>query len=253
MSQSVLKAIKILDCFTTKPELSLIELAELANMPKTTVFRLVSSLEEGGLVVKVKKTSHDVKYCMALKLLELGNHVSDQLEYRKVALPHMKKLNEELNELVHMVVLEGNEAVYVEKIDSTKPVRLVVRVGRRSPLYAGSAPKLLLANMDDSSLEEYLINLEMEKITENTIDNINDLKKEIKKIRKRGYSFSRAEHFKDTIGLSFPIYNYSGRTVATLGVSIPLTDYSKEREKKILEKTRNAAQNIWRDLGYKGF
>ncbi|UOQ93163.1 IclR family transcriptional regulator [Halobacillus shinanisalinarum] len=253
MSQSVLKAIKLLDCFTTKSELTLIELSDLSKMPKTTVFRLVSSLEEGGLLVKVRNTSHDVKYRLGLKLLEIGNRVQEQLEYRKVAFPHIKKLNEELNELVHMVVLEGDEAVYVEKIDSTKPVRLVVKVGRRSPLYAGSAPKLLLASMDDPSLEEYLSNLEIKKITNNTIDNIDDLKEEIQNIRNRGYSFSRAEHFKDTIGFSYPIYDYTGKTVAALGVSIPINDYSKEREIIILEKTKEAAQNIWRDLGYHGF
>ncbi|MEC5423250.1 IclR family transcriptional regulator [Virgibacillus sp. C22-A2] len=251
MSQSVLKAIKLLDCFIAKAELSLIELTELSNLPKTTVFRLISTLEKGGLVVKVKNTSHDVKYRMALKMLELGNHVSEQLEYRKVAFPHMRKLNEEINELVHMVVLEGDEAVYVEKIDSTKPVRLIVKVGRRSPLYAGSAPKLLLASMDDQSLEDYLSNLEIKKITTNTIDNIEDLKNEIQEIRARGYSFSRAEHFRDTIGFSYPIYNYNGETVAALGISIPVTDYSKKHEKLILEKLKITAQNIWKDLGYR--
>ncbi|PAV30871.1 hypothetical protein CIL05_03900 [Virgibacillus profundi] len=252
MSQSLLKAIRLLDCFMKKPELSLIELTELSNLPKTTVFRLVSSLEEGGLLVKVRNSSHDVKYRMGLKLLELGNHVSEQLEYKKAAFHHMRKLNEKIDELVHMVVLEGDEAVYVEKMDSTKPVRLVVEVGRRAPLYAGSAPKVLLAGMDETSLELYLSNLEMKKFTENTIDNIDDLKKEIQEIKDKGYAFSKSEHFKDTIGFSYPIYNYNGKTVAALGVSIPITDYTDERKGLILEELKQTVQNIWRDLGYRG-
>src|SRR5699024_7736268 len=141
MNQSVLKAIKLLDYFTEKKELSIIELSEMANMPKTTVFRFVSALEETGLLVKVKRTSHDVKYHLGLRILELANYVKEQLEYREVALSYMKKLNEDLNELVHLVQREGDEAVYVETIDSTKAVRLIVKVGRRSPLYAGSGPK----------------------------------------------------------------------------------------------------------------
>lgn len=252
MSQSVLKAIKLLDCFMKKQELSLIELADLSGFPKTTVFRLVTSLEEGGLLVKVKNTSHDVKYRISLKLLALSNHVSDQLEYKKAAFPHMKKLNEEINELVHMVVLEGNEAVYVEKIDSTKPVRLVVEVGGRSPLYAGSAPKVLLAGMDDFQLDGYLSHLDLKKFTENTIDNIDDLKKEIEKIKTKGYAFSHSEHYKDTIGFSYPIYDYSGETVAALGVSIPISDYANERKPVILQNLKQTAENIWHELGYKG-
>lgn len=250
MSKSLIKAIKLLDCFDGNPELSLLELVDISNTPKTTVFRLVSSLEGSGLLVKVKQSSHDVKYRLGFKLLELGNRVTEQLEYRRVVLPYMKKLNEELDELVHLVAMEGNKAVYVEKIDSTKPVRLVVTVGRRSPLYAGSAPELLLAAMDDLWLEEYFRDLETKKFTENTINNVKDLKKEIEIIRKRGFSISRAEHFKDTMGFSFPVYDHKGATIASIGVSIPLIDYSEERGRIIIEKTRDTAQNIWRELGY---
>lgn len=252
MNQSVLKAIDILNCFTIKKELSIIELSEMTKMPKTTVFRLVSSLEEGGLLVKNRKTSHDVTYHMSLRIVELGKHVMDQLEYREVAYPHMKTLNEELNELVHLVTREGDEAVYVETIDSTKLIRLVVKVGRRSPLYAGSGPKLLLAHMEPSAQKEYLDSVEIKKITDNTIDNVEDLKKELARIKTLGYSKSHAEHFPNTIGFSFPIYDYTHHVIASLGVSIPSSDYSHDREEIIITKTRNTAMAIARDLGYKG-
>jgi IclR family transcriptional regulator, KDG regulon repressor len=252
MSQSFVKAIKILDCFATKAELSLIDLVELSGLPKTTVFRLVSSLEETGLVVKIKKNSHDVKFRLGLKLLEYGNYVNEQIEYRKIALPHMRELNETLNELVHLTVVEKEEAVYVEKIDSTKPVRLVIDKGRRSPLYAGSAPKLLLAAMDDTTVDSYLKRVAMKQFTKNTIRTEDDLKEEILKIRKRGYSISSSEHFKNTMGFSFPVYDRNGNTVAAIGVSISTTEYSEEHEKNIIEKTRITAQNIWRDMGWDG-
>lgn len=252
MNQSVLKAIELLNCFTVKKELSIIELSEMTNMPKTTVFRLVSSLEEGGLLVKNRKTSHDVTYHMSFRMVELGKHAMDQLEYRKIAYPHMKVLNEELNELVHLVTREGDEAVYVETIDSTKLIRLVVKVGRRSPLYAGSGPKLLLAHMDPIAQKEYLNSVKIKKITDNTIDNVEDLKKELIRIKELGYSKSHAEHFPNTIGFSFPIYDYTNHVIASLGVSIPSSDYSKDREEMIIKKTKSAALAISWDLGYKG-
>ncbi|WP_040983141.1 IclR family transcriptional regulator [Oceanobacillus jeddahense] len=250
MSKSLVKAIKILDCFTVNPEMTINELAETANMPKTTVFRLASSLEEAGLLVKERKSSHEVTYRMGLKLLTFGKHVSEQLKYNKVALPHMKKLNEEVDELVHITVLEGNEAVYAETIDSSKPVRLVVKVGRRSPLYAGSAPKLLLSSMTDEKIEAYLDEVELTKLTDNTLDNKERLKEEIQKIREKGYSISHSEHFKDTVGFSYPIYNHQKEMVAALGVSIPVLDYSEEKGKVILDKLEDTAKRIWDELGY---
>ncbi|WP_177167131.1 IclR family transcriptional regulator [Salinibacillus kushneri] len=250
MSRSLIKAIKLLDCFKDKLEMTLYELVEESNLPKTTVFRLVSSLEEAGLLVKVKRSSHDVKYRLGLKLLELGKRVSEQLEYRKLALPYMRELNQKLNELVHMAVVEGDEAVYVEKLDSTKPVRLVIQIGGRSPLYAGSAPKLLLAHMNDDDRDNYLQNIEFEKITENTIENVEELKRELAEIKRKGYSISQAEHYRDTMGFSYPIKDFNGETIAALGVSIPITDYSKEREEMILRETGKTAERISRELGY---
>ena len=252
MSKSLVKAVRMLDCFTENPEMTINELSEAANLPKTTVFRLASSLEEAGLLVKERKSSHDVTYRLGLKLLTLGKHVSEQLKYNKVALPHMKKLNEEIDELVHITVLEGDEAAYAETIDSSKPVRLVVKVGKRAPLYAGSAPKLLLSSMNDEDLEAYLENVELNKLTENTLNSKERLREEIGKIREKGYAVSYSENFKDTVGFSYPLYNHDGEMVAALGVSIPVIDYSEEREKLILEKLGETAERIWLELGYAG-
>ncbi|OZU87213.1 hypothetical protein CIL03_18140 [Virgibacillus indicus] len=250
MSKSLVKAIKVLDCFILKPEMTINELAETANMPKTTVFRLAASLEEAGLLVKKRKSSHDVTYRMSLKMLTYSKHVSEQLKYNEIALPHIKRLNEEIDELVHVSIMEGDEAVYVETIDSSKPVRLVVKVGKRAPLYAGSAPKLLLSSKSDEELDAYLENTELKKLTKNTLDNKERVKEEVKKIRKKGYSISYSENFKGTVGLSYPIYDHEGNSVAALGVSIPVIDHTKEREEFLLNKLEKTVKDIWKELGY---
>src|SRR5690625_3403247 len=188
MSKSLLRAIKILDCFTNKSELTLNELVEMTGMSKTTVFRLSSSLEEGGLLVKDKKSSHHVTFRLSLKFLNYASYVKDRLKYNEIALPYMRQLNEEINELVHLTVVEEDKAVYVETFSSTKPIRIVVKPGGRAPLHAGSAPKLLLAFMTDDEIDTYLSNHQLEKITENTIITKETLLDEINKIRKQGFS-----------------------------------------------------------------
>src|SRR5690625_417088 len=146
--------------------------------------------------------------------------------------------------------MEGNEAVYVDTIDSSKPLRLVVKVGARAPLYAGSAPKLLLSSKSDEELDQYLNEIELKKITPNTLMNKEEVKQEIKKIQEKGYSISYSEHFKDTVGLSYPIYDHEGNMVAAIGVSMPVIDFSKDKEVHILSELENTAKKVWQDLGY---
>lgn len=251
MSQSLVKAIQLLDCFKEKHELSLLELVEISEMPKTTVFRLVSSLEDSGLIVKTKYSSHDVKYKLGMKLLEFGKLISEQMEYRKIALPYMVNINEKLNETVHLAVVEGEEVVYVENLDSNRPIRLVIRVGTRAPLYAGSAAKVLLANSDKVKREDYLRRLKLNKIGKNTIEDMEQLQKQLKEIREKGYSISRQEIYDDTMGFSCPIRDYSGETIAALGVSIPVADYNEEKAKLILDEIIRATNQISTELGYK--
>src|SRR5699024_5491908 len=94
---------------------------------------------------KTKDSEHDSRYRLGLKLLELGEIVSNQLELREISLPYMEQLAEDINEVIHLVIMHHNKAVYIEKVDSTRALRLYTRVGKSLPLYKGSGPKLLLA------------------------------------------------------------------------------------------------------------
>lgn len=250
MNQSVLKALKLLDYFIDQTDLSLGELAKAANLPKPTVYRLVSSLEASGFLVKVKKSEQDVRYRLGLKLLELGNLVSERLELRQIALPHMQTLCDQINEVVHLVVRDGHEAVYIEKVESNQAVRLYTRVGRRSPLYVGSGPKLLLAYLSPAEAKGLIENMHFKKFTKNTITDPDELIRQLEMIRKQGFSVSDGEQDEDTIGFSFPIRDYSGQVIAALGVSGPKMRFVGNREQFIKEAAQRTAQLISQDLGF---
>lgn len=250
MNQSVIKALKLLDYFKEYPELSLAEIAELDNMPKPTAYRLVSSLEASGFLVKTRHTSHDVKYRMGLKLLELGSLVAQQLDYRGIALPYMKRLNLELKETVHLAVLDGEEAIYVEKVEAESYIRLNSKVGGRLPLHTGSAPKLLLAFLDPSQIDEILKGNELRKFTENTITDKRELLLELEKIRTQGYSYTEAEYYADIAGFSYPIKNHLGEVIAALAVSLPKVNLTPEKKIWIKEQMNETAKAISTELGY---
>lgn len=105
MNQSVKKALGLLELFTEdRPELTLKDIADLSGMPKPTVYRLLTTLEASGFLYKIKDNVHDSRYRLGLKLLELGQMVSNQLELREISLPFMERLANEINEVIHLEI-----------------------------------------------------------------------------------------------------------------------------------------------------
>ncbi len=251
MNQSVVKALGLLNFFSEEQrELTLSELSNKADMPRPTVYRLATSLEMCGFLKKTRNSDQDVRYSLGLKLLELGSMVAEQLELRKVALPFMRNLCDETNEVVHLVVRDGDEAVYVEKVEGNRSIRLYTRVGKRSELYVGSGPKLLLAYLPSEEQESIIEKMSFQVITKNTITEKNKLRSEIERIVQDGYAISEGEQDDETIGISYPIFDYTQKMVAALGVSGPSTRIYGEQKKMIQQKTKETAQKISKNLGY---
>lgn len=241
MNQSVVKALMLLDLFTEEqPELSLKELTEKSQLPKPTVFRLLRTLEHCGFVLKSKESQHDARYKLGLKLLELGNLVSEQLEIREIALPQMKKLAGEMNEAVHLVIENNLEAVYIEKVESKRALRLYTKIGKRSPLYLGSGPKLLLAFLPKATQTKVLQAGKKEKLME-----------ELGQIRKNGFAISYGEQDTETTGVSYPIYDYHHQVVAALAVSGASSRFKGTDLENIKKQTKACAAAISAELGYK--
>ena len=253
MIQSILKALDILDLFDDRiKELSLVEISKKLNMPKPTAFRLLQTLESRGYVKKEKHSDYDIRYRLGLKLLEMGNLVTEQLELRRMALSYMKALRDKINEVIHLVVIDHNEAIYIEKVEGLQALRLVTRIGKREPLHVGSGPKLLLAFQEDEFIQEYIDHIDFNQLNERGALNRRELIEQIREIQKNGFAVSKGEQDPDTIGVSYPIFNYMNIMVASLAVSGPSIRFFGERGQYIQEQTKITALEISRALGYMG-
>lgn len=136
-NKTVVKSMALLNLFLHKPSLTLSELVSLTGMPKTSVHRMVSSLEEMGFLSRDASGA----YSLGLVFLEFGQLVADRLDIRKIAKPVMEELCREVDEAVQLIMRDGNEAIYVEKIEGTQTVRLYTAIGRRSPYTRERAPE----------------------------------------------------------------------------------------------------------------
>lgn len=251
MNQSVIKALKLLDLFTEDiQELSLREIALRSELPKPTAYRLLASLVESGFLQKTKENEQDSGYRLGLKLLEFGHLVSNQLEIREIALPFMEDLAHDINEVIHIVIANQDEATYIEKVDSTRALRLYTRIGKSSPLYLGSGPKLLLAFMDKEKQAEILGDAKLYAIDDHRLIDKTKLQKELDIIREEGYAYSIGEQDLETTGISYPLFNYRKQVVGSLTVTGLSSHFEGENLQEIKTKTKNTAELISSKLGY---
>lgn len=252
MNQSVMKALKLLDLFTEDTqELTLKEISNRANIPKPTAYRLLSSLEASNFLYKTKETEHDSRYRLGLKLLELGKLVSDNLEIRGVALPFMQQLSQDINEVVHLVIVNHNQATYIEKVESSRALRLYTRIGKSSPLYIGSGPKMLLAYLPETKQVEILDESELTPLNTDKVIDRKELMRELDRIRRDGYAYSIGEQDADTTGISYPIYDIHGQVIAALTVSGFSKHFEGDNLQLIKGKTKQTAILISEQLGHR--
>lgn len=244
-NKTVIKTMTLLNLFLTHAKLNLNEVMSLLHIPKTSAHRMLTSLEEIQLLDK----DDDGYYSLGLLFLQFGQLVTERLDIRKIALPVMKMLRDDVEEAVNLIVKYGNEAMYIEKQDTTQPVRLYTEIGRKSPLYAGDS-RIILAYLSNEEIETYLNETDLQSIGHGTITDKQKLRNIIEETRKNGYTISKSELGNYTSAVAAPIYDYQGKLVAGISVAGLEVRFSKERLPYLIEKVKIAAMDISKKLGY---
>ncbi len=247
-NKTVVKSLDVLNLFLTRPALQLNEMVELSGMPKTSVHRMVKSLLDMGFLQRDEQG----RYSLGLLFLQFGQLVADRLDIRHVALPLMNQLRDEVGEAVNLIVKDGKEAIYIEKVDTQHPVRLYTKIGRRAPLYAGACSRIILAFLPDEEREQYLRETELAPIGRGTITDRDELRRAIERSRRQGYTVSHSELENDTAAVAAPLFNYTGRMVAGLSIAGPESRFQADRLPYLVERVKQTAKEISARLGWKG-
>lgn len=242
------RMINILDCFTLeRPALGVREVARMVDLSSSTAGRLMSSMRDLRLLNQNPVTK---LYSIGSRVLTWAGIYTATSDLRAVALPIMVNLLEQTRETISLYVLEGRERVCIERLESPEPVRITARVGRRIPLYAGSAGKCMLAFMSEKKCEEILNKIVMTPLTSATIRDKDTLRKDLEKIRNEGCSVSLGEWILEASGVAAPIYNEFGTLVAALTISGPGQRFTDEKIEQYKELVKEKALEISLKSGY---
>ena len=240
--------VAILDCFSAnQPELGVREVARLANVSSSTAGRLMAEMKQIGIL---QQNSNTRGYSLGSKLLAWSGVYMDTLDLRSVALPYMEDLRRSTSETVTLYLLDGNERLCVERMESRQGVRMVSRVGQRLALYAGSAGKAILAFLTEEQLNTILNSSNMKAFTANTIIDIAALRSELEKIKQQGYSVSHGEWILEASGVAAPILRKGGEVVGALSISGPSSRFTPEKIQEYADQIVLAAGQISRYFGF---
>ena len=229
--------------------LSVPEIVEHLGFPRTTTHELVNTLVHVGYLRRDEKQPN--KVFLGPKVLELGNVYAAKLdliaEGRKIA----EEIVAKCDETVQMAILDGTEAVFVAKVDCSKMVRLVSRVGSRLPAHCTAVGKMLLSGLSEPDIDGLYNGQEkLEKMTENSIDSLSRLKHELSVIRKRGLSYDDCESNTDVRCVSAPVYNHAGKIIAAMSISVPISRTTTSKQDELAVLIRKGAEEVSRSMGY---
>lgn len=239
----------ILNLFIDHTELSFQEVIELSGIPKTTAFRMLKSLEEMEFLEK----GTDAKYRLGILFLKFGHLVSMRLDVRKIAYPIMNELHNDVKEAINLIVRDGNEAMYIEKVDTQQKVRLYTAIGRKSPLYAGACSRAILSFLPDAEIKEYLESIELESFAMGTITDKEKLYETIVQVKDLGYTISHSELENHTSAIAAPIFDHKGEVIAAMSIAGLASNYQGENVEIFVEKLKQATAEISKQLGYEQY
>jgi IclR family KDG regulon transcriptional repressor len=246
---SIVKAIDVLEAFKgDRAELSLAELMTKCGHSRTTMYRILNTLEVAGWVERTRSAD----YRLTLRVFELASAVLGSFDLRTEASHVMSELAARFDEHVYLLVPDGARAVCLDMIESSQPIRvMVLSVGRSLPLYLGGAPVALLAELEETALPQVLESQPMltpagDEITEE------ELRATLAETRRRGYSISVGDVTPGVAALGACIRDRKGHAVAALSIGGLSSDMSAERQSEMAAALIDGALTVSRRLGFTG-
>ena len=228
--------------------LSNAEISRKLNIPKSSASYILRTLEHQGYLGRDAESG---KYRVGLKILSLSRGALGGLDVRGVALPIMRRLMQQTGLTCHLAILDGAEAVYIEKVEPEGFIRMDTWVGRRMRVHATSVGKAIVAHIPQDQLEAILNKAGMEKRTPKTITSLPRLLKELEKVRFEGYAIDDEENNLGARCVAAAIFDERGSILASLGLSGTTQQVSPQTMPRILEALKDAARHISMGMGYR--
>jgi DNA-binding IclR family transcriptional regulator len=221
------------------------EFARRLGLPRSTVFRLLSTLESMGFV---ERSGND--YRLGVAVLRLGFEYIASLELTELGQPLLQRLCDEIRTPVNLVVRDGRFIVYVAKVTPPTPFASAVRVGTRLPAHGTVLGRILLEDLTLPELRALYPEDHLEEFSSNTPKTVLELFNMVESDRGRGYALGEGFFESSISTIAAPVRDHTGHIVAALGATIPAAHIEPDRIDDLVARVRSAAEELSGLLNY---
>ena len=243
--QSVTRAVTVLEILARTGEAGVTDIAAELGVHKSTAFRLIAALEQGGLVAQ---DSARGRYRLGMGLLRLAGAAGRRLDVVQESRTVCQALASEVGETVNIAVLSGHDALYLDQVMGPSALSQHNWIGQRIPLHATSDGKVFLAYLFKGQLAEVLVQ-PLQRFTKQTITSIRHLERDLAEVRELGYAAAVGELEVGLTAVAAPIRNAEGVVTATVSASGPSFRLTEDHLPGIAAAVRRSADEISHRLG----
>jgi IclR family KDG regulon transcriptional repressor len=242
--QSLARGLLIMDLVANSEEgVSITELAEALDIDKSSASRLVKTLVSYDFV---QQKSGSRRFILGKRLYKMSWQLLNRMPVREKAKPYLYRLMQSTGECAHTGVYSEGKALVIDDVEAEASLRVAGGIGRLLPMHCTALGKSLLAFSDIP------FPTELNYRTPRTLVEREQLMHEIEETRLRGYSFDDEENDAGVRCLAAPVYDYTGMTIAAIGISGPTVRVTYERVPLLAEQVMETARQLSTDLGYTG-
>jgi DNA-binding IclR family transcriptional regulator len=232
---------------STREDASLARIAEMVGVHKSTVHRIVLTLERERIIERHPETGH---YRLGLRLFELGSLAVARFDIRDRGRIHLEKLVYDTEETGHLCVMDQGEVLYLDKLEPARSVRLSSSIGRRNPAHCTAVGKAIMAWMPESEVDAIIRKHGLARFTSKTLITPAELKSDLRVTRDRGYAIDDEEHEDGVRCVAAPVMDHFGLATAALSVSAPSFRITMAKVPVLAQSVSRAALDLSREWGF---
>lgn len=248
-NQSLGKALQIMEYLADQGEPSrLNDIADALDMPSSTILRFLNAMMDAGYVRKDRQSS---RYSMTLKITAIGQKVHARFSLSRTLAPYLRETSMLLSESASLCIEEDRQVVYIDVVEGPeKTLQTLQRIGRVAPMYCTGTGKILLLEHSREEIDDYLATRHFTAYTSHTITNAEGILRELEVVRNRGYAFDAEECEVGVKCIAVPIRDFSGRTVASMSISAPVSRLDESRQSRAIETLLDTSVRASIELGW---
>ncbi len=248
MIQSLDRGLRILFILAEYKSRGVTELAGDLQVNKSTVFRLLETMEMRGLVQQDEVTA---KYRLGMGILQISDGLIKNLDIIGVARPILKQLMTATKESAHLCAFSNDKVYVVDQVKSNYVMKVSAAIGQDEPIYCSSVGKCILAYLPEDRIEKILNETEFIPYTKKTKTSKKEILKELAEIRSRGYALDDEELSEGVRCIAAPIFNFKGEVKNSIGISGPSLRISMDNLSPYIDNLKIAAGGISYGIGYR--